>query len=415
MKTGRRRSQIAMRGSVVSGGRLLLCVLSACSSPVPIGDVRNSAGNTNMDGAGGAAGSSGPGGASGSGGAVSDAASDIAADGTAGMPDASTTDGIAEASGGGGSGGGNAGAGGTSMSDGAAGTGDATADRLDAVEGGPGTQAACAGLLAMVNHDSWIAFDSDRDGLRRNLFMMHPDRSGLTQLTKGTNVDREPFFSYDGTRLAYSSIVAGKSQIFIMDLASGTSVQVTRRPEGADQSSFSRDGQWVAFHSGFSIYVIKTDGSGERLVGTAADAVVSYRWPAFTADGAALVFDHTSSIYSIKLDGTGLRQVVSNSYAEAPAVSPSGVDIAASIECQYQSIWMSPLGTTTGLCDGRRVTPQDGFDSWRPTWGTGLVLAYHRADRATNRAVIVMISAVDSQPCFLTSGPEDSRNASWSQ
>jgi hypothetical protein len=55
------------------------------------------------------------------------------------------------------------------------------------------------------------------------------------------------------------------------------------------------------------------------------------------------------------------------------------------------------------------------LQSERPTWGTGLVLAYHRFERATNRAVIAMISAVDSQPCVLTSGPEDSRNPSWSQ
>jgi len=407
---------------VASGCGLLLWAVSACSSPVPIGDVRNAAGNTNMDGSGGAgapgtggaAGNAGSGGASGDGGAsgtsLSDAASDIATDGSGGTSDASTTDGAVEASGPGG----DAGADGTSMSDGAAGTGDAISDRQDAVEGGPGTQPACAGLLAMVNRDSWIAFDSDRDGLRRNLYMMHPDRSGLTQLTKGTNVDREPFFSYDGTRLSYSSVVAGKSQIFIMDLATRTSIQVTRRPEGADQSSFSRDGQWVAFHSDRSVHVIKTDGTGERLVGTAPDALASYRWPAFTADGTGLVFDNQNGIDTVKLDGTGLRHVAYNTNTEGPAVSPSGVDVAASMECQAQSIWMSPLGTNTEPCNGRRITPQDGFDSWRPTWGTALVLAYHRTDRATNRAVIAMISAVDSQTCLLTMGPEDSRNASWS-
>ncbi|HMJ54377.1 MAG TPA: hypothetical protein VK540_19985 [Polyangiaceae bacterium] len=431
-----------MTWSRAIGWSWLAWALSACGSPVSIGNVRNDADATNLDdsggatgsggesgsaghggasgsgaaGGGGASGSAGHGGASGRGGAAGasiDAATDVATtDGAGGGTDASTDD-AADGSGQGGT----AGEGGASMSDGAAGTGDATGDRPDAVEGGPGTQPACARILATVNRDSWIAFDSDRDALKRNLYMMRPDLSGLTQLTTGTNVDREPFFSYDGTRLSYTSVVAGISQIFIMDLASRTSVQVTRRPEGADQSSFSRDGQWVAFHSGRSIYVIKTDGTGERLVGTGPDYVNDSTWPAFSADGTVLLFDQ-GDVYSLKLDGTGLRSVVNNggSSSRMSAVSPSGVDLAISLACNpSQGIWTVPFAMTTEGCSGHRVTPYDNFNSWRPTWGTGSVLAYYRADRGTNRAVIVMISTVDPQPCFLTAGPEDSRNPSWSQ
>ena len=116
-------------------------------------------------------------------------------------------------------------------------------------------------------------------------------------------------------------------------------------------------------------------------------------------------------------DGTGLRQVVSNSYAEAPAVSPSGVDVASSHECDpggSTSIWMTPFATSTQSCNGRRITPVDGFQSDHPTWNTRFVVAYHRLDRPNKRAVIVMASAVDSQSCILTSEPEDSRNPSWS-
>ena len=433
--------KVMMRWSVVSNCSLLPWAVVACSSPVPIGDTRNAAGDTNIDasgggaGNGGAAASSGAGGSagtagmSGTGGAsgtsVSDAAIDkVTNDGSGGAADASsdatidasTTDGAAGASGQGGS----AGAGGTSVSDGAADTADATSDRADVVDGGPGTQPACARLLPTLNRDSFIAFDSDRDALRRNLYMMHPDLSGFTQLTQGTNVDREPFFSYDAKRLSYTSVVEGTSQIFIMDLAARTSVQVTHRPEGAEQSSFSRDGQWVAFHSGRSLYIIKPDGTGERLVGTGADTINDSTWPAFSADGTALVFDQVTEIFSLKLDGTGLRLIVGNGPTgnKMPAISPSGIDLASSLSCPNpmgQAIGTVPFATTTEGCGAHRVTPYDNFNSWRPTWGTGSVLAYHRSDRFTNRAVIAMISTVDPQPCFLTSGPEDSRNPSWSQ
>jgi hypothetical protein len=383
--------------------------------------VRDDAGGVNLadsgDAAasGGAAGSAGNGGASGRGGAsgasMIDAATDRATTGgSGGGADASTTDGAAGASGQGGT----AGAGGTSMLDGAAGSGGATGGPLDAADGSPGTQPACGGLLAMVDRQSWIAFDSDRDSLNRNLYMMHPDRSGLTQLTQGMNVDREPSFSFDGTRLSYSSVVAGKSQIFIMDLATRTSVQVTHRPEGADESSFSRDGQWVAFHSGPSVYIIKTDGTGERFVAAGFDDTNAYRWPVFSADGTELVFSGWASISAVKLDNAALRPLA---FGIAPAISPSGVDVAFSRGCDDPStaIWMSPFATTTESCRGRRITPIDGLQSDHPTWGTSVVLAYHRFVRSTNRAVIALVSAVDAQPCILTSGPEDSRNPSWSQ
>jgi hypothetical protein len=424
-----RRVEIIMDRSRVSRWSWLVWALAACSSdPTPIGDVRNDADTGNVTDSGDAAGGgdetggAGSAGASGSGAgnggasgtSMVDASDGATTGGSGGAADASTTDG-AGASGQGG----NAGAGGTSMSDGAAGTGGATGGQPDAADGAPGTQPACAGLLSMVDRESWIAFDSDRDGLNRNLYLIRPDRTGLTQLTKGMNVDREPFFSYDGMRLSYTSVVEGKSQIFIMDLNTLAAVQVTHRPEGADQSSFSRDGQWVAFRSGASIYVIKTDGTGEQLVASGADSFNSYRWPAFSFDGTELVFDR-AGIFAIKLDGTGLRPLAGGSmpYTGTPAVSPSGVDVAASISCDRgaysTSIWMSPFATNSQYCKGRRITPVDLLLSERPTWGTSLVLAYHRTDRATNRAVIAMISAVDSQPCILTSGPEDSRNPSWS-
>ncbi|HMI86449.1 MAG TPA: hypothetical protein VK550_20290 [Polyangiaceae bacterium] len=402
----------------------LAWVLAACSSPTPIRDMRNAAGTMNAVDSGGAAGSgaaaghagngdgSSRGGASGT--STIDAASDRATTGgSGGTADATTTDGDAGASRDRGQGG----AGGATMNDGAADIGGATGGQSDAADGSPGTQPACGGLLAMIDRASWIAFDSDRDSLNRNLYMMHPDRSQLTQLTKGMNVDREPFFSYDGTRLSYTSVVAGKSQIFIMDLATRTSVQVTHRLEGADEPSFSRDGQWVAFHSGPSVYIIMTDGTGERLVAAGLDDANANRSPVFSADGSELVFNgHVTN--AVKLDGTGIR---STGTGATPAISPSGVDIASSIGCDAlgpfwtAAISMSPFATTTDQCRGRRITPVDDFMSVHPTWGTSIVLAYHRFDRATNRAVIAMISAVDSQPCILTSGPEDSRNPSWSQ
>jgi Tol biopolymer transport system component len=287
--------------------------------------------------------------------------------------------------------------------------------------GPPGVQPSCASLIGMLNAQGWLAFDSDHDNFHRNLYMMHPDRSELTQLTKGLNNDREPFFSPDGKQLSFTSDVDGRSQIFLMDVARRASIKLTNRPEGADESSFSRDGQWVAFHSGASVYIVKMDGSGEKLVASSVSAGINaYHWPGFSADGTELVFDRHNEIDATRLDGTGFRYVVSNTtgYIQSPAVSPDGADIAYQGGCYADggvlSIWTTPFVTTMQFCMGRRVTPPDGREARNPAWVTSAAIAYARVDKATNLATIAVISrAAGSSPCILTPAADDSRNPTW--
>ena len=313
--------------------------------------------------------------------------------------------------------GGNGATGGSSSTGGSGGRGGASDDA-----GPPGTQTSCASNIGTLGAASWIAFDSDRDNFHRNLYLMHPDGSELTQLTTGLNGDREPFFSPDGKRLSFTSNVNGKSQIFLLDVKSRVPVKLTNSPEGADESSISRDGQWVAFHSGASIYIIKTDGTGEKLVATGAAAGINaYHWPAFSLDGTELVFDRNNEIDAIQMDGTGFRYVVSNTtgYIQSPAVSPDGAEIAYQGGCWSDggvlSIWTTPFATTTRFCMGRRVTPPDGYEAKNPAWATGAVIAYERVDKVTNVATIAIISrALGSSPCILTATGNDSRNPTWS-
>src|SRR5690349_14831117 len=92
--------------------------------------------------------------------------------------DGATTGGAAGTSGG------SAGTGGTSAAGDASDVGSGGDGPFDG--GGddvaPDTRSNCAALLEMVDPQSWIAFDSDRDNFNRHLYMMHPDRSGLMQL-----------------------------------------------------------------------------------------------------------------------------------------------------------------------------------------------------------------------------------------
>jgi dipeptidyl aminopeptidase/acylaminoacyl peptidase len=271
--------------------------------------------------------------------------------------------------------------------------------------------------------DAWVAFDSDAANFNRDLYAVRPDGSQLTRLTTDPSVDKEPYFSPIGDRLSFTSDRNGLPQIFVMDLASRAVSQVTHRTQGADQSSFSVDGQLLAFHSGASIFTIKPDGSGETLVATGLDNFNAYFSPRFIGN-TELVFDRRNEINAIKLEGTDLRNIVHNwtTSIVAPSVSPQGNEIAYAVGCgigamvEGLSVWTATASVSTEPCSGRRVTPADDpLTSTRPSWGPANTIAYERVDPATNIGRITLITrATGSIPCSLSAATNDSRNPNWS-
>jgi Tol biopolymer transport system component len=278
----------------------------------------------------------------------------------------------------------------------------------------------CVAQLPAAVRDRWIAYDSDREDFRRQIYMMHPDQSGFTRLLNDSSIDKEPAFSPDGASIAFTSDREGVPQVFLLQLATNTVTRVTNRSEGADQPSFSRDGTLIAFHSGESVYVVSTDGAQEHLVATGLGTFNAYFWPQFSADGSELVFDRNNEIDAVKLDGTGLRMIVQNwtTTIKAPAVSPNGLDVAYHVYCDDPgtSIWTTPFSTTTDPCKGRRVTPVGKYGAERSAWVTSTLISYEQVNLDTNVASIAVISReTGSTPCIITPGTADSRNPTWSQ
>jgi Tol biopolymer transport system component len=205
-----------------------------------------------------------------------------------------------------------------------------------------------------------------------------------------------------------------------MDLETFAVTQVTHRPEGADQSSFSPDGQLLAFHSGASVYTIHLDGTNETLVATGLDTFNAYFSPRFIGD-TQLVFDRNNEVDAINVDQTQLHYIVEAASAMivAPTVSPANDEIAYAGECfgeQGLSIWTVPIDSVSKLCSGGRVTPlHDPLNNSRPSWGPAGTFAYQRVDPSTSIGRITLNTrTTGSTPCSLTPVGQDSRNPSWS-
>ncbi|MEO7037483.1 MAG: hypothetical protein ABI548_26250 [Polyangiaceae bacterium] len=287
-----------------------------------------------------------------------------------------------------------------------------------------GAGGTVAGDSCSSSIDAWIAFDSDAADFNRDVYVIRPDGTQLTRLTTDASVEQEPYFSPAGGSLSFTSDRSGSMQIYVMDLASRTITQVTHRPESADNSSFSADGQMIAFHSGASVYTIKPDGSQETLVATGLDDFNAYFSPRFIGNDQ-LVFDRNNEIDAVNVDGTNFRNVIGNTTTtiKGPSASPQGNEIAYFAQCGVganpdpgSGIWTASSTVSSQVCSGQRVTPVgDALSNERPAWGPDDTFAYQRVDSAANISRITLISRVrNSTPCTLTAANEDARNANWS-
>lgn len=82
----------------------------------------------------------------------------------------------------------------------------------------------------------------------------------LRALTRDAFLDRDPAASRDGRWLAYTSDRSGNPQAWLMELATGSTRQLTSGPDAASRPALSGDGKRLAFLAG------APDGQGQQLM-----------------------------------------------------------------------------------------------------------------------------------------------------
>ena len=131
----------------------------------------------------------------------------------------------------------------------------------------------------------WIAFFGYRDG-GYDLWAMAPDGTHLHKETWGPFDDREPAFSHDGTKVAFSSDrgnpLGSDYNIWVLDLKSGELKQLTTNPAEDYMPSWSPDDKEIAFAStrdgGRDLWAVNVADGTERKVLTATGHVDSPSW-----------------------------------------------------------------------------------------------------------------------------------------
>lgn len=176
---------------------------------------------------------------------------------------------------------------------------------------------------------SWIAFVMGRDH-GADLWKIHPDGTGLTQLTQSTHWDELPVWSPDGSRIAFLR----HGGLYLVN-ADGTGLTVLADIKGAFpfQPQWSPDGARLIFEvempseapsdqagRNYDIFAVNADGSG--LIDLTPTADVTENYPIWSPDGSKIAFgasdvltgDNTGTydLYTMNPDGTGVDRLTTD-------------------------------------------------------------------------------------------------------
>jgi hypothetical protein len=256
----------------------------------------------------------------------------------------------------------------------------------------------------------WLAFDSDRAGGNRDLWVMK-EGGQPKRLTTEPSTDMEPAFSADGTQLAFASDRVGMQfQLFVMKLSDRSVRQVTTLP-GAVEPAWSPDGSELAFRRGASVFRIPVTGGPEVLVLTGPDERNGFKNPVYTLDGKRLIIDRGNEVSTANLNGGDRRFIVNNTTTTIvhPSLSPDGVNVACAIWCTGgTSIWVFPFDGIAEACRSGAVEVAPAETS-KPAWGARQ-LAWERGSPAD---IMLGLPVARTAATNLTNHPADDRNPAW--
>jgi len=280
---------------------------------------------------------------------------------------------------------------------------------------------AATAHAAFPGENGKIAFDGCcLEGLNLDhIYLVDPDGSNRERISGAGTSYREPAFSADGERMAFTRFgPLGELGIWTIN-ADGT--DETRLTEGGSGPAFSPDGQKVAFHrfgeTSQDIWVADADGSGEVQL---TDNDQSEVFPTFSPDGQKIAFAKAGDIWVMNANGTGgvnLTQDGAGPNTDGdPEFSPDGETIAYQSNDSGNGVDLWAMNANGG--GATNLTQSPGVDEIRPAFSPdGERIAFQRGISLTVSRVWVMNADGTGQESIAGSAAEDpnddARAPSW--
>jgi TolB protein len=207
--------------------------------------------------------------------------------------------------------------------------------------------------VVTTDKNSGLVILAKGDGFFTHLFAYGPDSTPLTRLTADNWDDTDPALSPDGTKVAFTSNRSGYWDIYVLDLKSGSTQQMTQTPTYDGAPAWSPDGQYLIY---------------QTLDGANLDLLVQS------------VVDLTSAPIQLT-DNSG------DNYD--PAWSPDGHTIAFITNRSGQSeLWLADLQNIKNRFSVLQAEPQTDYST--PRWSPdGSTLAWCEKDSESHIETIV--------------------------
>jgi len=167
-----------------------------------------------------------------------------------------------------------------------------------------------------------------QEGANSNLFVMDLRSKAMTRLTNTPAIDTAPCYSPDGTQICFESDRGGHPQIYVMSAAGGPAQRISFGEGTYSTPVWSPRGDYIAFTrqfaGKFAIGVMKTDGTGERILTEG----FHNEGPTFAPNGRVLMFFRDPggsagpSLFTIDVTGRNEQREPTPSFASDPAWSP---------------------------------------------------------------------------------------------
>jgi TolB protein len=167
-----------------------------------------------------------------------------------------------------------------------------------------------------------------QQGRNANIYVMDLRSKATTQLTDGVSIDTAPSYSPDGSRVCFESDRGGSQQIYVGGACGGAAQRISFGEGSYSTPVWSPRGDTIAFtkqgRGSFSIGIMRTDGSGERILTEG----FHNEGPTFSPNGRVLMFfrdpggNAGPSLYTVDITGRNEQRVQTPGFASDPAWSP---------------------------------------------------------------------------------------------